>query len=74
MEKVGPVFDPETIEILRISLDDAWSRLTPEQQSRTSKTMLAERILRAATGGERDPVRLRTYALVSVVSSPFGGP
>jgi hypothetical protein len=33
-----------------------------------SKTLLAERILRAAAGGERDPERLRDAALMAVAA------
>ena len=56
-------FDPETIEVLRIALDEAWASLLPRQQALTSKTDLAERILALASVGERDPIRLRTAAL-----------
>jgi hypothetical protein len=55
-------FDPETISILRGVLDDAWSRLPPDQTNVT-RSLLAERILKAARDGERDPVRLRAYAI-----------
>jgi hypothetical protein len=55
-------FDPETISILRGVLDDAWSRLPPDQTNVT-RSLLAERILKAARDGERDPVRLRTCAI-----------
>jgi hypothetical protein len=65
----GAVFDPETIELLRSVLDDAWATLLPDQQANVSQTLLAERILRAATQGERDPARLRARALFSVAAS-----
>jgi hypothetical protein len=63
----GTVFDPEMIELMRSALDDAWSSLLPEQQASVSRTLLAERILRAATQGERDPAQLRARALFNVV-------
>ena len=63
----GGTFDPETIELMRSVLDAAWASLLPEQQVSVSRTLLAERILRAAARGERDPARLRAYALFSVV-------
>jgi hypothetical protein len=63
---VGAVFDPETIELLRSSLDDAWSKLTPRQQAVTSKSTLAARILEAAAEGERDPALLLACALQDV--------
>ncbi|MGH6788226.1 MAG: hypothetical protein ACRECC_00920 [Pseudolabrys sp.] len=60
-------FEPETIELMRVVLDGAWESLTPYQQALSSRTTLAERILAAAALGERDPVRLRGYALNSNV-------
>jgi hypothetical protein len=63
----GGSFDPETIALLRTALDEAWVNLAPEQQARASKSGLAERILNLAAQGERDPVRLRTRAVLEVV-------
>ena len=62
MRLEGATFDPETIEILDRSLEDAWSQLNPDQRAQLSKAVLAERILKAAASGERDPIRLRTFA------------
>jgi hypothetical protein len=62
----GTVFDPETIDLMRSVLDAAWASLQLEQQASVSRTLLAERILRAAQRGERDPARLRARALFSV--------
>jgi hypothetical protein len=64
----GGTFDPETIELMRSALDAAWASLTPEQQASVSRSLLAQRILRAAARGERDLVRLRARALFSVAS------
>jgi hypothetical protein len=58
-------FDPETIAMLRNVLDDAWSRL-PQGQTSVSRSILAERILKAARKGERDPVRLHARAVDSI--------
>jgi site-specific recombinase XerC len=63
----GISFDPETISMLRGVLDEAWSSLPPKEQAELSKTLLAERILKMAAKGERDPIRLRTRALTNVV-------
>jgi hypothetical protein len=57
-------FDPETLSLLRQTLDDAWESLTPVQRAMTSRTLLAERILKSAAKGERDPERLRDEALM----------
>ena len=68
----GAVFDQETIALMRQCLDDAWDRLGAVEQGRTCKSALAQRILRAAAHGERDPVRLRTYALMYVAAPEIG--
>ena len=57
-------FDPETVSLLRKTLDDAWARLRPEQRATMSRTLLAERILKSAAKGERNPERLRNAALM----------
>ena len=67
MKLHGAVFDPETLQLLRLSLEDAWAHLDPEQRGQTTKSVLAERILKAAANGERDPIRLRTRALISIL-------
>jgi hypothetical protein len=56
-------FDPETVALLRTTLDRAWDSLPAGQQAVTSRSILAERILRAAAEGERDPDRLRARAV-----------
>ena len=62
-------FDPETIELMRSALELAWASLAPEQQARTSQSLLAQRILSVVAQGERDPARLRVRALVGIASS-----
>ena len=59
-------FDPETINLMRTALENAWEQLEHDMQQRTSKVTFAERILRAASNGERDPTRLRAVALGNV--------
>jgi len=61
--KEGVHFDPETVTLLRETLDDAWACLSPELQAAMLKTALAERILKSAARGERDRKRLRAAAL-----------
>jgi hypothetical protein len=56
-------FDPDTVALLRTTLDRAWASLPESQRLVTSRSLLAERILRAAGRGERDPDRLRAHAL-----------
>jgi hypothetical protein len=65
LRNIGTVmyFDPDTVTLLRTTLDHAWASLPPDQQAATSRSILAERILRSAARGERDPDRLRAHAL-----------
>jgi hypothetical protein len=60
-------YDPETIALLRNVLDAAWHSLSSEHQARTTKSHLAERVLKLAARGERDPTRLGVRAIVEVV-------
>jgi hypothetical protein len=48
-------FDLETVALLREMLDDAWASLRPQQQATMLKTILAERLLKSAAQGDRDP-------------------
>jgi hypothetical protein len=59
----GAHFDPETIALMDAVLDEAWASLLPHQQDEISRIDLAKRILNAAARGERDPKRLRAFAL-----------
>jgi hypothetical protein len=63
MKETPVYFDPETVAILRETLDDAWASLRPEQQVTMLKTTLAGRMLKSAAQGERDRDRLRDAAL-----------
>ena len=64
--KASVSFDPETVVLLRETLDDAWASLRPDQQAAMQKTALAERMLKSAAEGERDRQRLREAALVDL--------
>jgi hypothetical protein len=63
-------FDPATVAMLRGVLDDAWSRLPPGQTG-VSRSQLAERILKAARDGERDPARLRARAIAEGIAGSW---
>ena len=60
------IFDRETLAMLREVLDDAWSCL-PAGQSNVTRSQLAERILKAAKAGERDPAKLRARAIADAI-------
>jgi len=64
----GAVYTPETVKLLRDALEDAWAALRPDERARASKTVLAVRLLEVAAEGERDPARLRSAALSTVVT------
>jgi len=69
MDTNEPVhFDIDTVLLLRETLEDAWACLRPEQRATMSKTLLGERILKAAAAGERDPERLVNAALMAVAA------
>ena len=62
---------PEIFELLESILDETWDSLRPDEKARTSKAMVAQRILQAIASGERDPARLRVEAVTGVVMSPL---
>ena len=68
MSKEPMHFDPETITVLKETLDDAWARLRPQQQATMLKSTLAERLLKSAAQGERDRKRLLDAALRDVAA------
>jgi hypothetical protein len=57
-------YNPETVKLLRPVLDHAWASMGPDEKVRSSKTLVAVRILEAAAAGERNPNRLLEQALV----------
>jgi hypothetical protein len=62
-------YDPETLTVLRIALDEAWALLPDDRKSESQKSDMAQRILKKAAEGVRDPVRLRASALVGPISA-----
>ena len=60
--------DPETLSMLRETLDDAWDCPRPDQKAFMLKTELATRILDAAADGERNRERLSNAALRGLVA------
>jgi hypothetical protein len=51
------------MSILRETLENAWAGLRPDQRLTMTRSLLAERILKAAADGERDRERLFDAAL-----------
>jgi hypothetical protein len=60
-------YDPETVDLLRTVLDQAWNALPPHCRAQISKSHLAECILRHAATGERHPGRLGFRAIADAV-------
>jgi hypothetical protein len=65
-------FDLETVALLRKVVEGAWASLRPGQRETTSRSLLAEHILKSAARGERDPSRLHDDAL-AVAAGGTGG-
>jgi hypothetical protein len=55
--------DRETLALLRVVFEEACGLLPPHKRTHEMRSALAVRILRHAAKGERNPARLRTYAL-----------
>ena len=63
MAKLGAVYQPELIEVMKAALEEVASVLPASKQTSTMKVTLASRILAAAAGGVRDPGQLKVAAL-----------
>jgi hypothetical protein len=63
-------YDPETVNVLRDALNQAWALLPNERKAVTLKADMADRILKCAAEGERDPVRLRMAELLQRAAGP----
>jgi hypothetical protein len=60
-------FDPQTLVVLETAFDEAWLTLKAVGNTTVRPDELARSVLRLATGGERDPVRLHDGALQGLV-------
>jgi hypothetical protein len=68
MGKIGAVFQPELIELMKAVLDDAAAMLPEPKRTSTMKAEIASHILACAAKGERNPTALKIAALAAVVS------
>jgi hypothetical protein len=73
LSTVVGAFDPETLAVLRAVFDEACLALPAGQHTPSMRSTLAERILKKAGEGERDPMRLRAYALLQAASPVESG-
>ncbi|MGB8758009.1 MAG: hypothetical protein WCD26_20540 [Pseudolabrys sp.] len=60
---------PETLRLLQSALEETWDTLRPDERARTSKAVVAQRIIMAILAGERDEARLRIEAVSGAVTS-----
>ena len=60
-------FDPKMLSILEAAFDETWLTLKLNGNRKVRADELARCILRLATEGERDPVRLQDRALAALV-------
>jgi hypothetical protein len=60
---------PETLVLLRSALDEAWALLPDARKSQIQKSEMAQRILKQAADGVRDPVGLRATALICAIQT-----
>jgi len=67
MNPTGAVYQPELIELMKAVLDDATAMLPEAKRTSTMKAEIASHILECAAKGERDPIALKTAALLAVV-------
>jgi hypothetical protein len=66
--QLGALFEPEAIDVMRQALDEAIAKLPAELRSTTIKVEMAERILKAASTGDRNLSYLRTAALLTAIN------
>jgi hypothetical protein len=62
-------FTPDTVDLMKQALDDTL-RTLPHPIKSSHAQAIAETILRSVNEGERDPVTLRTMALLELQLTP----
>jgi hypothetical protein len=67
MNRMGAVFQPELLELMRSILDDAEATLPEAKRTSTMKAEIASHILECAAQGERNPAILKAAALSALV-------
>jgi hypothetical protein len=65
-EQIGANFDPDTLALLKRVLVEAEQSIPMEARTSAVKVQIAFHILKAARGGERNPIRLRSAGLCGV--------
>src|SRR5271165_2278739 len=65
LESEHVTFEPDTIAVLAIALEDTLRQLRLVDRNDPAVTMIAKKIIELARRGERDPIRLRDQAIQS---------
>jgi hypothetical protein len=63
-QSAGAHFGPDEIAAMDAALSAAWASLPADRQTEAGRLAMAQRILKAAVRGERDPMRLHAAALI----------
>ena len=68
-------YGPETLKVMTGILDEAWEKVRTRARSEEwARSTMAQRILRATAGGERDHDRLLQLALNAIDPSTYPVP
>jgi hypothetical protein len=67
MKKIGTVYPPELIVLMKAVLDDATATLPEAKRTSTMKAEIASYILASAAKGQRDPVAMKIAALSAII-------
>ena len=67
MNTKGAVYTPDLIEIMKGVLDDTTAALPEAKRTSSMKAEIASHLLECAARGQRDPVALKTAALLAIV-------
>jgi hypothetical protein len=67
MNPEGAVFSPDLIDLMKSVLGEITATLPEPKRTSTVKAELASKILACAARGERDPLALKTAALLALM-------
>jgi hypothetical protein len=67
MKKIGAVYPPELIVLMKAVLDDATATLPEAKRTSTMKAEIASYILASAAKGQRDPEAMKIAALSAII-------
>jgi hypothetical protein len=71
MSTANTPFDPETLAFLKTVFEEACDLFPPHKRTHEMRSAIAVRILTCAAQGERNPARLRAYAVEEIADPLF---